>query len=255
MSDHTSQTMRILVTNDDGIYSPGLWALARVAARYGHVRVVAPDVEQSAMGHAITIQRPLHYRRTQIDSIEAYRVDGTPADCVALGLYHWDGADLVLSGINLGSNLGHDVWHSGTVAAARQAAFLGVRAAAFSLALTEREPDFAALTAGVDEALQRLIALPGTWLVNVNFPAEPRGLRWTRQSVRAYSGRVVQGEDPMGRRHYWFAASPLAAPEEGTDRWAVAQGWTALTPLRLNLTDEGQLHKLEEESSLPGPLP
>jgi 5'-nucleotidase len=106
--------MRILITNDDGIYSPGLEALATVAARFGEVRVVAPDVEQSAMGHAITIQRPLKYHRTRLADFEAYRVNGTPADCVALGLYHWDGADLVLSGINLGSNLGHDVWHSGT---------------------------------------------------------------------------------------------------------------------------------------------
>ena len=87
--------MRILVSNDDGIYSPGLEALATVAARFGEVRVVAPDVEQSAMGHAITIQRPLKYHRTRLGDFEAYRVNGTPADCVALGLHHWDGADLV----------------------------------------------------------------------------------------------------------------------------------------------------------------
>ena len=141
--------MRILVTNDDGIFSPGLLALAEVATRFGEVRVVAPDVEQSAMGHAITIQRPLQYHRAQLGPFEAYRVNGTPADCVALGLYHWDGADLVLSGINLGSNLGNEIWHSGTVAAARQAALLGVRAAAFSLALDIQDPAFAPLSPGI----------------------------------------------------------------------------------------------------------
>jgi 5'-nucleotidase len=237
--------MRILVTNDDGIFSPGLLALAEVAARFGQVRVVAPDVEQSAMGHAITIQRPLQYHRVKLDSFEAYRVNGTPADCVALGLYHWDGAELVLSGINLGSNLGHEIWHSGTVAAAKQAALLGVRAAAFSLALTDREPDFKALSSYVEQVIRLLREFPVPLLVNVNFPPAAKGIRWTRQSVRAYSGRVVEGQDPMGRRHYWFAAKPLTDPEEGTDRWAVEQGWVSLTPLRLNLTDQEWLQRVE----------
>jgi len=124
--------MRILVSNDDGVFSPGIRALAKVAAEFGQVRVVAPDVEQSAMSHAITVRRPLHYTKTTIeDGIDAYRVDGTPADCVALGTHHWEEVDLVLTGINLGHNLGHNIWHSGTVAAAKQAAFLGIRAIAF----------------------------------------------------------------------------------------------------------------------------
>ncbi len=237
--------MRILVTNDDGIYSPGLLALAEVASRFGRVRMVAPDVEQSAMGHAVTIQRPLHYRRTPLASFEAYRVDGTPADCVALGLYHWDGADLVLSGINLGSNLGHEIWHSGTVAAAKQAALLGVPAVAFSLALNGTDPVLAPLLPYVEQVIKLLLALPRPFLVNVNLPPEPRSLLWTRQSVRAYHGRVIEGEDPLGRRHYWFAARPLAGPEEGTDRWAVEQGLVALTPLRLDLTDEGWLERVQ----------
>jgi 5'/3'-nucleotidase SurE len=113
--------MRILISNDDGIYSPGIAALARVAARFGDVRIVAPDVEQSSMGHAITHSRPLSYRRTPIEGFEAFRVNGTPADCVALGAHHWDRVDVVLSGINLGTNLGNAMWHSGTLAAAKQA--------------------------------------------------------------------------------------------------------------------------------------
>src|SRR5919197_5128748 len=120
--------MRILVSNDDGIYSPGIAALARAATSFGDVRVVATDVEQSSTGHAITSSRPLRFRPTRIfEGIEAYRVNGTPADCVALGSFLWGTVDVVLSGINLGLNLGNATWHSGTLAAAKQAALLGVR--------------------------------------------------------------------------------------------------------------------------------
>jgi 5'-nucleotidase len=113
--------MRILVANDDGIYSPGIAALARAATRFGDVRVVAPDVEQSSAGHAITSSRPLRYRPTRIfEGIEAFRVNGTPADCVALGTDLWGDVDVVLSGVNLGPNLGNATWHSGTLAAANR---------------------------------------------------------------------------------------------------------------------------------------
>src|SRR5947209_19502180 len=137
--------MRILIANDDGIYSPGLCALAEAASPFGDVRIVAPDVEQSSMSHAITASRPLSYRRTPMKQFEAYRVNGTPADCVALGAYHWEKVDLVLSGINLGPNLGNSCWHSGTLAAAKQAALLGMRGIAFSTAVGEKEPNFTAL--------------------------------------------------------------------------------------------------------------
>ena len=118
--------MRILVSNDDGVYSPGIAALARAASEFGEVRVVAPDVEQSSAGHSITATRPVRYRPTAIlEGIEAYRVNGTPADCVALGVFLWEKVDVVLSGINLGANLGNATWHSGTLAAAKQATLLG----------------------------------------------------------------------------------------------------------------------------------
>lgn len=236
--------MRILVTNDDGIFSPGLLALAKAALGFGQVRVVAPDGEQSAVGHAITIQRPLQYHRVHLDSLDAYRVNGTPADCVALGLYHWEGADLVLSGINLGSNLGHDIWHSGTVGAAKQAVLLGVPAVAFSLALGEEEPDFDPLLPYVEQVIRMLLENNRPRLVNVNLPQNPMGILWTRQSVRSYSGQVVEGRDPMGRKHYWFAAAPLTDPEPDTDRWAVEHGLISITPLRLDLTDEEQLQQM-----------
>lgn len=128
--------MRILIANDDGIYSPGIAALAQVAGKFGDVRIVAPDVEMSSAGHSITSSRPLSYKRTPLVGFEAYRVNGTPADCVALGAHQWEQVDVVLSGINLGSNLGNSMWHSGTLAAAKQAAPLGLRNCA------ERAGDF-----------------------------------------------------------------------------------------------------------------
>jgi 5'-nucleotidase len=243
--------MRILVSNDDGIFSPGLAALAEVATRFGEVRVVAPDVEQSAMGHAITIQRPLQYHRVKmgpVGSFDAYRVNGTPADCVALGLYHWNGADLVLSGINLGSNLGNDIWHSGTVAAAKQAVLFGIRAVAFSMVLNGDEPSFEAQKPYVEEVLRMLLDGSQPPLVNVNLPKDPQGIRWTHQSVRSYAGQMVEGQDPMGRKHYWFSAVPLKEPDEGSDRWAIANNLVALTPLRLDLTDETWLRDMQQRT-------
>src|SRR3954471_14739028 len=149
--------MRILISNDDGIYSPGLLALAEVASRFGDVCIVAPDVEQSSMSHAITASRPLSYRRTPLKEFQAYRVNGTPADCVALGAYNWEKVDVVLSGINLGTNIGNATWHSGTLAAAKQAALLGLRGIAFSTPVTQDEPDFERLAPSVAKVLELLL--------------------------------------------------------------------------------------------------
>jgi len=234
--------MRILISNDDGIYSPGIVALAKVASRFGEVRIVAPDVEQSSMGHAITASRPLRYKRIQVGKFEAYRVNGTPADCVALGTHHWQRIDLVLSGINLGLNLGNSCWHSGTLAAAKQAALLGLRGIAISTAVSDKEePDFSALEPYVAKVIDLLLEEKTMPLVNVNLPQKPRGIRWTRQSVRQYDGKVVASKDPMGRPIYWFTITPLQGAEEGTDRWAVEHNWVSITPLRLDLTDEKDL--------------
>jgi 5'-nucleotidase len=234
--------IRILISNDDGIYSPGITALAKVASRFGEVRIVAPDVEQSSMGHAITASRPLRYKRIRLDDFEAYRVNGTPADCVALGTHHWQHIDLVLSGINLGLNLGNSCWHSGTLAAAKQAALLGSRGIAISTAVSDKEePNFSALEPYIAKVLDLLLEEKTMPLVNVNLPQKPRGIRWTRQSVRHYDGKVVASKDPMGRPIYWFTIRPLQGAEEGTDRWAVEHNWVSITPLRLDLTDEKDL--------------
>jgi 5'-nucleotidase len=189
----------------------------------------------------------LSYRRTPLEGFEAYRVNGTPADCVALGTHNWEQVDLVLSGINLGSNLGNAMWHSGTLAGARQAALFGIRGIALSAPTTVREPDFDVLAPAVERALALLIPAVALRLVNVNFPDDPpQGLRWTRQSVRHYDGDVVPGRDPMGRSHFWFLVKPLEPADAETDRWAVEHGYVSMTPLRLDLTDEEGLQQSRE---------
>jgi 5'-nucleotidase len=243
--------MRILISNDDGVYSPGIAALARAAQAFGEVRVVAPDVEQSSAGHSITSSRPLRYRRTAIfEDIEAYRVNGTPADCVALGTFMWEKVDVVLSGINLGPNLGNATWHSGTLAAAKQATLLGIRGIALSTPVADEEADFSTIAPWVHRALEVLLDDSCPRLVNVNFPREPRGMRWTAQAVDQYDGKVVPGEDPMGRTHYWFTVVPLERHREGTDLWAVEHGYVSLTPLRLDLTDHAELARVRESHGL-----
>jgi 5'-nucleotidase len=241
--------MRILVSNDDGIYSPGIAALAEVATEFGEVRVVAPDMERSSAGHAITSTHPLAYHPTQIKGLTAYRVNGTPADCVALGAYHWEKVDLVLSGLNVGLNLGNSIWHSGTVAAAKQAALLGMRGIALS-APSGVEPDFEPYKPWIRRVLQVLVHENSLPLVNVNFPRNPKGLVWTRASVRRYDGQIVPTTHPLGRELYWFTVTPIKGAEAGTDRWALEQGWGSLTPLRLDLTQEEQLQELRDRRPL-----
>lgn len=242
--------MKILITNDDGIYSPGIMALAKFASAFGEVRVFAPDVEQSSMGHAITHSRPLTIKPSPItfEGIEAYRVNGTPADCVALGAHMWEHTDVVLSGINMGPNLGNGMWHSGTLAAAKQATLLGMKGIALSTPVHGTEPDFAALENSVKETLELLLHDNKKGLYNVNFPPRPTEIVWTRQSVRQYDGYVIPGKDPMGRKIYWISVKPLEPAEEGTDRWAVENDKVSITPLRLDLTDERHLTEIVVES-------
>jgi 5'-nucleotidase len=241
--------MKILVTNDDGIYSPGLACLARAASSYGEVIVMAPDVEQSSMGQAITSAKPITYKKSPIHfkGIEAFRVTGTPADCVALGIHLFEGIDLVLSGVNLGANLGNSAWHSGTLSAARQAVLFKVRGIAFSVSVGETDTDFDALDPYVEAALKEVINEQELKLLNINFPRCPEGeIMWTNQSVIQYDGKVVAHKDPMGRDHYWFTVVPLEPEDEGSDRWAVRHGKTSITPMILDLTDKEYLLQRSE---------
>jgi 5'-nucleotidase len=236
--------MKILITNDDGIYSPGIAALAKIASKFGEVTVMAPDVERSAASHSITAHLPISYKKANIpvDGVQAFKVNGTPADCAALGT-HLSKIDVVLSGINMGPNLGNAMWHSGTLAAAKQAVLLGVPGIALSTPVGKEEPDFDGFSNYVEQTLELLLKETKLALYNVNFPHKPKGIRWTRQSVRLYDNAIVPAMDPMGRKHYWFTVVPLGPAEEGTDRWAVENDYVSITPLRLDLTDEQELKK------------
>lgn len=244
--------MKILISNDDGIYSPGIAALAKVAAKFGKITIVAPDVEQSSMGHAVTHSRPLRIRSSPIkfEGVDAFRVNGTPGDCVALGTHIHAQTDVVLSGINMGPNLGNSMWHSGTLAAAKQAVLLGIKGIAFSTPVGKTEPDFDLLAPFVEKSLELLLKAPGKGLYNVNLPENPTEIKWTRQSVRLYDGTIYPGTDPMGRKHYWFNVKPMEPAEEGSDRWAVENNFVSITPLRLDLTDEAKLKEMQQQQPL-----
>jgi 5'-nucleotidase len=168
---------------------------------------------------------------------------------VALGAHLWDQVDLVLSGLNIGLNLGTSIWHSGTLAAAKQAALLGIRGVALS-APSSSASDLGVYKLWIRRVIETVIGQPKLNLININFPRVPRGLVWTRISVRQYDGRIVPTKDPLGRDLYWFTVRALEKAEEGTDRWAVERDWISLTPLKLDLTDEAALTKVRLDQPL-----
>jgi 5'-nucleotidase len=234
--------MRFLIANDDGIYSPGLALLARVASKFGDVVIVAPDVERSSASHSISATRPLSYKKTKVvEGMEAYRVNGTPADCVALGLFHQRDIDVVLSGVNLGPNMGNSLWHSGTLAAAHQAALLGTRGIALSTPVIGDSPELEGLAPYLERVLDLLLPRTDLRLLNVNLPAKPRGIQWVRQAVEQYDGEVVPANDPYNRPVYWIAVMQLREHAEGTDLWAFERGYITVTPIDLGLTDAAAL--------------
>jgi 5'-nucleotidase len=230
---------RILITNDDGVYSEGIKLLAEALAPLGQVVVVAPKGEQSASGHSLTLHRPLRLQKLRED---VYAVDGTPTDCVNLAV-HWllrDGPpDLIVSGINFGLNLGNDVTYSGTVSATFEGTLLGIPSLAFSQEVGESfsfEPAAEFAHALVETLLAE--RLPSDLLLNVNVPAGGfHGVSFCRLGRRIYRQAVVEKEDPRGRKYYWIAGTPEWQPEEGTDHEAVANGRISVTPLHLDLTD------------------
>ena len=211
--------MRILVCNDDGIYSPGIATLAEVASSYGTVRIVAPHVEQSSMGHAITANRPFRIAGRRLADSRPTASTARPADCVALGSHHWERVDVVLSGCNLGFNIGNGIWHSGTLSAAKQAVML--RVAGHRLQRARRPRGFCRSETVDPSRARRALARTGLPLVNVNVPRSPRGLIWTRVrcSIRRRD-RADQGS--YGRELYWFSVRPWKtrkrAPTGG--RWS-----------------------------------
>lgn len=231
---------RILVTNDDGIFSEGIKLLAEALAEVGEVTVVAPDREQSAMGHALTLSRPL---RMQKVGEGRFAVDGTPTDCVNLGvlsLFKDNPPDFVASGINFGPNLGDDVTYSGTVSAGFEGTLLGIPSVAFSQEVAEGF-SFWPAAAFARELFRILLEerknLPPDLLLNVNIPAGPvQGLSFTRLGRRVYKQSVIEKLDPRGRKYYWIHGTPQWEKASGTDFEAMSSGRISVTPLHLDLT-------------------
>ena len=242
--------MRLLLSNDDGISSDGLGALEEALAPLGTVYVVAPDREQSAASHALTLHRPL---RVQQLGERRWSVDGTPTDCVNLavnGILRGERPDFVISGINRGSNLGDDITYSGTVSAAMEGTLLGIPSVAVSVAGRERF-DFSAAAAFTAELLQALQRhqLPRGTLLNVNAPPLPRslikGVMITRQGKRRLGDVIIEKVDPRGKKYYWIGGDDLGFVEdEGTDFSAVAKDMISITPLHLDLTNYASFEEL-----------
>ncbi|MDD4857589.1 MAG: 5'/3'-nucleotidase SurE [Candidatus Krumholzibacteria bacterium] len=241
----------ILITNDDGIAAEGLRALSESLAEMGDVIIVAPEQEQSASSHAITLDKPLRIKEI---SPRRYGVSGTPTDCVLLAIHGIleRKPDLIVSGINHGPNMGEDVTYSGTVAAAIEGCILGINSMAISL--TSWEPvsfDGAAAAAG---RLARVLLDMGRGkarLWNVNVPAIPReairGIRVTKLGSRIYNDLIIKKKDPRGRDYFWIGgAEPGWSTEDDTDFAAVSAGYISVTPLRLDFTDYEGIIELEE---------
>jgi 5'-nucleotidase len=242
--------MRILVTNDDGIHAPALSVLQEELRQFGDVVVVAPDRDQSATSHALTLHRPLRVQRLGPD---VYSVDGTPTDCVVIsanGLLP-EKPELVVSGINHGPNMGEDVSYSGTVAAAMEGVMQGVPALAASL-VTREPADFKEPARFVGELVRRIIGhgMQRGTLLNVNLPHrrwnEIQGVRITRLGTRVYQDSLIEKTDPRGRAYYWIGGlEPVWKREEGTDFQAIEEGYISVTPLSLDLTDYKTLVEME----------
>ncbi|MDW7772950.1 MAG: 5'/3'-nucleotidase SurE [Desulfobulbaceae bacterium] len=232
----------ILVTNDDGVYAPGIRALHDAVRHLGRAVIVAPEQDKSAISHSLTMNRPLRVRQLADD---IYTLDGTPTDCVTIGTNKIlpERPDLLVSGINPGANLGDDISYSGTVSAAIEGTMYGIPSLAFSLA---GEPPFDFETAaGVAWKLASMalqFGLPEKTLLNINIPQrkpeEIKEIRFTRQGRRIYKNAIQETYDPWGRKHYWIGGGTVQwSGGTDTDEQALADGCISVTPIQLDLTN------------------
>jgi 5'-nucleotidase len=241
--------MHILVTNDDGVMMPGLQALASEMHKFGKVSILAPDRNWSASGHVRTMDRPLRVKEVKLeDGSQAFTSDGAPSDCVALALCGFFGEkiDLVVSGINPGANVGHDLTYSGTVTAAMEAAIGGLPALAFSLESPDNhitQKDYSAAASYSSRIVRTFLryGIAHDTLLNVNIPFLPekdiKGIRTTRLGLRVYHDKLDRRIDPRGHPYYWIIGDmPTGIPELGTDIGALANGYVSVTPVHLDLT-------------------
>lgn len=250
--------MHILVTNDDGVWAPGLLALAQEMRKLGRVTVFAPDHNWSVSGHVKTLDRPLRVRETKLaDGTAAFTTDGAPSDCVALALLGLiDPTDLVVSGINPHANLSHDVTYSGTVTAAMEAVIANVKGVAVSLEIPDSAPepaDYSTAAVVARRVVEHLIddGLPEGVVLNVNIPYlkqdQLKGYMITRQGLRVYRDALDKRFDPRGRPYYWIGGeAPTGVDEAGTDVGALLQGYVSITPLQLDLTNYKAMDVLKE---------
>jgi len=251
--DRGSGRPRILVTNDDGVESRGLLALRQALEPIGEVTVVAPDTNQSAVGHQKTLMRPLRVRERRLaDGSTAYSVDGSPTDAVSLAFLGFfdHGFDLVASGINYGANLGDDITYSGTVSAAMEGVINGCPAFAISQEYYEH-PDFSLAGLAAAVVARNILdhGLAAGELINVNVPAvsveEYEGIEVTRLGKRIYQDELVERRDPRGIPYYWIGGPPPSGlAQRGTDFHAVVNRRIAVTPIHLDLTGVRLLRRL-----------
>ncbi len=248
----------ILITNDDGIYAEGIQLLSQALFESGryNLTIIAPDHERSAVGHAITMHRPLRVEQAHFlhnPALMGWAVNGTPSDCVKLAVEALleEKPALIISGINRGSNLGTDVLYSGTVSAAVEGIILGVPSVAVSLVEGGESEDFRFAAAFVRDLIPHLTAEPppaGT-LLNINIPPQCRvqGARVTRLGTRRYRNSFDRRTDPRGMIYYWLAGELIEGEEEeNSDVRAVRDGYISITPVHLNLTNDAIIPKLEQ---------
>lgn len=232
---------KILITNDDGIKAPALEILKDKLSRVGDVTIVAPEVPMNAIGNSITLHKPVRINRIEDGK---YSVTGTPADCVRVGVLTIlkDNVDIVVSGINVGANLGDDVSYSGTVAGAREAALLGIASVASSLVAGEEE-NFEQAADITIKVIREILkhGIPKRKLLNLNVPdvetGEVKGVKITRLGIRIYDRKIGERTDPLGKKYYWIVGEKLdGIIEDGTDFEAISQNYASLTPLTMDYT-------------------
>src|SRR5512141_1125653 len=245
----SSHSMRILVSNDDGYFAPGLACLAQHLSAVAEVVVVAPERDRSGASNSLTLDRPLNLRKA---SSGFYYVDGTPTDCVHMAVTGMldTQPDMVISGINSGANMGDDTIYSGTVAAATEGFLLGIPSIAVSLASKTAKHFETAAHVAIDLVQRHGRAPAGAWLLNVNVPDVPlsaiRGYQVTRLGRRHKAEDVIRAQSPRGETVYWVGAAGAAADAgEGTDFHAVGGGFVSVTPLQIDLTNREQMRDVD----------
>lgn len=249
---------RILISNDDGINSEGIIKLERIAKSLSKdVWIVAPESEQSASGHSLTLRSPLRIDRL---AKNRYSINGTPTDCVVMAInkiIHDKPPDIVLSGINYGSNIGEDLTYSGTIAVAIEATLAGIPAISLSQACNEKDRnskiDWSAAEIHAGNIIKRLLSTvwPKNVLINVNFPPVPskhvKGIEITRMGYRKIGDEIIEGNDPNGRPYFWIGAQKLSNNNPpGTDLGAIQNDLISISPLSINLTHQAMIRKLRE---------